>query len=62
MGARNHEGHTYFVEAKRPLYSHSIHAAIKDTNKQLTRRIEGVDEGMARGLIALDLSKRFFSR
>ncbi|RXT62602.1 hypothetical protein [Pseudomonas syringae] len=53
----NHDGHTYFVEAKRPLYSHSVHAAIKDANKQLSRRIEGVGDGVARGLIALDLSK-----
>jgi hypothetical protein len=49
--------HTFFVEAKRPMFSHSINAAIKDANKQLTRRLEGTQSTMSRGLIALDLSK-----
>jgi len=52
-----HNGYTFFVEAKRPMFSHSISAAIKDANKQLTRRLEGAPSTMPRGLIALDLSK-----
>ena len=52
-----HNDHTFFVEAKRPMFFHSINAAIKDANKQLTRRLEGTKSTMARGLIALDLSK-----
>lgn len=52
-----HNDYTFFVEAKRPMFSHSINAAIKDANKQLTRRLEGTQSTMARGLIALDLSK-----
>lgn len=52
-----HGGYTYFIEAKRPMYSHSMHAVIKDANKQLTRRLSGGKDGQARGLIALDLSK-----
>lgn len=52
-----HGDFTYFVEAKRPMSSTSLHAVIKDANKQLARRLAGVEEGAARGLIALDLSK-----
>lgn len=52
-----HNDYTFFIEAKRPMFSHSINAAIKDANKQLTRRLEGTQSTMARGLIALDLSK-----
>lgn len=52
-----HNDHTFFVEAKRPMFSHSINAAIKDANKQLTRRLENTQSTMVRGLIALDLSK-----
>lgn len=52
-----HGDYTYFVEAKRPMASTSMHAVIKDANKQLGRRLAGVDGGKARGLIALDLSK-----
>lgn len=52
-----HNDHTFFVEAKRPMFSHSINAAIKDANKQLTRRLEATQSTLARGLIALDLSK-----
>lgn len=52
-----HNDHTFFVEAKRPLFSHSINAAIKDANKQLAQRLKDSESTMARGLIALDLSK-----
>ena len=52
-----HNDYTFFVEAKRPMFSHSINAAIKDANKQLTRRLQGTQYTMTRGLIALDLSK-----
>lgn len=52
-----HNNHTFFIEAKRPLFSHSISAAIKDANKQLTQRLKDSESTMARGLIALDLSK-----
>ncbi|MFA0919849.1 MULTISPECIES: hypothetical protein [Pseudomonas syringae group] len=52
-----HNTATFFVEAKRPMFSHSINAAIKDANKQLKRRLEGTQNALAKGLIALDLSK-----
>lgn len=52
-----HNDHTFFVEAKRPMFAHSVNAAIKDANKQLTRRLKGAQNTMTRGLIALDLSK-----
>lgn len=52
-----HNNHTFFVEAKRPMFSHSINSAIKDANKQLTRRLKDTQKTMTRGLIALDLSK-----
>lgn len=52
-----HNDQTFFIEAKRPMFPHSINAAIKDANKQLARRLESSESNIARGLIALDLSK-----
>lgn len=52
-----HNGHLFFVEAKRPSAPHRVGRLIKDANKQLKQRLKSSRDNMTRGLIALDLTK-----
>lgn len=52
-----HNGHLFFVEAKRPSAPHRVSKLIKDASKQLKQRLKSSKDDTARGLIALDLTK-----
>jgi hypothetical protein len=52
-----HNGHVFFVEAKRPSVPHRSCKLIKEANKQLKQRLKSSKNEMTRGLIALDLTK-----